>query len=452
MDLTHLIFMEMKYKLNPVVSLVIVISLFLIASNTIIYMEVNEMNIPLSSYLIVVIALFFINITAFMFLQMDYMSNRIEFSKFVLSLTFFGCLVYFAETIIIIQKPVNDALELQIKANDTAIFYLFRQMSFIILLILAIYSYKLEQSQILNGCRKIKIMVYCLFPTFIMPIIAHNLSSHNATYTLMLTNYLSGDKKAIWNIQYINALIILWSLTSYFIVKVTKLSSDIWNGMLVICLSAIMYNTFLLLLDKYNLSIWYLSRAIEVLSKLFVIGTLMNCVFVKLKIANHLAIRDPMTNIHNRRFFFTRLEEILKSTCQNICVMVIDLDDFKSINDTWGHPTGDSTLLAVVDIIGQYIGPNDIFARIGGEEFGIIVKKSSLKDAIEFSNMLRNNVKIETAKGNKYNIPRTITLSVGGTLLTSGTYSVGDVIKAVDNALYSVKNNGKDGIMFAEVN
>ncbi|XLF30610.1 diguanylate cyclase domain-containing protein [Klebsiella pneumoniae] len=66
--------------------------------------------------------------------------------------------------------------------------------------------------------------------------------------------------------------------------------------------------------------------------------------------------------------------------------------------------------------------------------------------------MLRNNVKIETAKGNKYNIPRTITLSVGGTLLTSGTYSVGDVIKAVDNALYSVKNNGKDGIMFAEVN
>ena len=84
MDLTHLIFMEMKYKLNPVVSLVIVISLFLIASNTIIYMEVNEMNIPLSSYLIVVIALFFINITAFMFLQMDYMSNRIEFSKFVL--------------------------------------------------------------------------------------------------------------------------------------------------------------------------------------------------------------------------------------------------------------------------------------------------------------------------------------------------------------------------------
>lgn len=50
--------MEMKYKLNPVVSLVIVISLFLIASNTIIYMEVNEMNIPLSSYLIIVIALF----------------------------------------------------------------------------------------------------------------------------------------------------------------------------------------------------------------------------------------------------------------------------------------------------------------------------------------------------------------------------------------------------------
>ncbi len=103
-------------------------------------------------------------------------------------------------------------------------------------------------------------------------------------------------------------------------------------------------------------------------------------------------------------------------------------------------------------LLAQYIGLNDIFARIGGEEFGIIVKKSSLKDAIEFSNMLRNNVKIETAKGNKYNIPRTITLSVGGTLLTSGTYSVGDVIKAVDNALYSVKNNGKDGIMFAEVN
>ncbi|MCS6038946.1 diguanylate cyclase [Klebsiella pneumoniae subsp. pneumoniae] len=73
--------------------------------------------------------------------------------------------------------------------------------------------------------------------------------------------------------------------------------------------------------------------------------------------------------------------------------MVIDLDDFKSINDTWGHPTGDSTLLAVVDIIGQYIGPNDIFARISGEGVWYYCEKSSLKDAIEFSNMLRNNVK-----------------------------------------------------------
>lgn len=118
-------------KLNNIILISVIISGLLIFINTVLYIEVDEMRIPQSTYLIVIIAIFFIDIIAFMFIQMDFMSNNSSFSTFILSLTFFSSLVYLTETIIIIQQPIKPVLSVQMKANDTAIFYLFRQCSFI---------------------------------------------------------------------------------------------------------------------------------------------------------------------------------------------------------------------------------------------------------------------------------------------------------------------------------
>lgn len=367
-------------------------------------------------------------------------------------MTFFSSLIYFAETIIIIQQPVKPCLSVQMKANDTAIFYLFRQLSFISLLCIALVINKIENIRKINKSKRIAIFFFCLIPTVILPMFAHNLSSHNPTYTLMLTDYTNENGKAIWNTNYINILIIMWACMAYFIISSTKLNSGLWNSMIVICLSAIVYNIFLLFLDKYNLSIWYTSRVIEVLSKLFVIGTLMFNVFTKLKIANALAIRDPMTKLYNRSYFIEQLNELLrKNDERNLCVMILDLDNFKKINDTWGHPVGDMVIMAIVDIIKRNIRDDDIFSRLGGEEFGLILKNISLNDSQYFGMRICDVVKRETGEGNKYNIPRTTTVSIGGAYIYDGIYLSSQIVKTADDALYNIKRNGKNNCLIKEM-
>ena len=98
---------------------------------------------------------------------------------------------------------------------------------------------------------------------------------------------------------------------------------------------------FLLLLDTYNLSLWYISRAVEVLSKLFVICTLMFHVFNLLKIFGDRVDRDPLTQIYNRKYFYEALPRVRSlRTEKGTSIMMLDIDNFKSINDNWGHLVG----------------------------------------------------------------------------------------------------------------
>ncbi|WP_368533738.1 MASE4 domain-containing protein, partial [Enterobacter hormaechei] len=92
----------------------------------------------MTTYLIVMIALFFLDTIIFIFIQMLYASDRTRFSLFILSLAFLSGLVYFIETIIVIQLPEHAGFTQAAKTNDTAVFYFFRQLSFIVLLALAV--------------------------------------------------------------------------------------------------------------------------------------------------------------------------------------------------------------------------------------------------------------------------------------------------------------------------
>lgn len=101
---------------------------------------------------------------------------------------------------------------------------------------------------------------------------------------------------------------------------VTKLDSNIWNSIIIICFSAIVYNFFLLLLDVYNLSIWYIGRTVEVISKLFIIFTLMYNVFSKLSECPDMEIKDPLTQIYNRRYYFSTLGKIIDENSKKMFV------------------------------------------------------------------------------------------------------------------------------------
>ncbi|HDW3209747.1 TPA: GGDEF domain-containing protein [Escherichia coli] len=265
--------------------------------------------------------------------------------------------------------------------------------------------------------------ILCILLSFLLGFMPHNLSSYNTNCSFMLTNYLSPNGTAIWGIRYINILIMLWIFMLYVIIKVTNLNSSLWNSIIILCISALTYNFLLLFLDRYNLSIWYISRAIEVFSKIFIIGSLMHTVFAKLNIINSQVMLDTMTQIYNRNYFFDQLDRLTTNTGnKNTCVMIIDLDNFKKINDSWGGSIGDRVILAIVEIIKKIIKKDDVFSRLGGEEFGLILRNVNIDESKKIAHNICNSIKIETGIKNSYNIPTVTTISIGGVYVHKGIY------------------------------
>ncbi|MBE4855880.1 GGDEF domain-containing protein [Enterobacter cloacae complex sp. P40RS] len=417
----------------------------MIAVNSFCVNDSPGFRVPMTTYLIVMIALFFLDTIIFIFIQMQYASDRSHPSLLILSLAFLSGLVYFIETIVIIQLPENAGFSYAVKTNDTAVFYFFRQLSLIFLLALAVWVEKLSTRSVLGRRNKAKLALALFIPLVVFPVLAHYMSSYHPALSLTIASDGRDRHDPVWNVSYVNVLIAFWSFLLCYMTYVTRLSSGIWNSIIVVCLSAIIYNFFLLLLDTYNMSLWYISRTVEVFSKLFVICTLLFHVFSMLKIFGDRVNRDPLTQIFNRKYFYEALQRIRTlRTEKGASIMMLDIDNFKSINDTWGHPAGDRVLLAVVDIIKDSIRDKDIFARLGGEEFGLLLPDTDANLALSVAERIRQNVQRRTGQGNHYAIPAEVTLSIGVCSAIQNSLNSNDVIRNVDDALYEAKHNGKN--------
>ena len=138
------------------------------------------------NYLMVVVALFFLNAVIFPFMLMKYFTNKQILPTLILSLAFLSGLIYLVETIVIIHKPINGSTLIQTKSNDVSIFYIFRQLSFICLTSLALFCYG-KDNILDNNKKKTGILLLALIPFLVFPLLAHNLSSYNADYSLYVS-------------------------------------------------------------------------------------------------------------------------------------------------------------------------------------------------------------------------------------------------------------------------
>ncbi len=154
-------------------------------------------------------------------------------------------------------------------------------------------------------------------------------------------------------------------------------------------------------------------------------------------------LRDKLTNAYNREFFennYKRLIDIYKNEDKFFALTMIDIDDFKKVNDTFGHDIGDKVLINLVSKIEKTLRSDDVLIRWGGEEFIILLKVSS-KEALELVlEKLRNTIENSKFK----NLPK-ITCSFGGTLYENDE-NITETIKRADMALYTAKANGKNRI------
>jgi diguanylate cyclase (GGDEF)-like protein len=154
------------------------------------------------------------------------------------------------------------------------------------------------------------------------------------------------------------------------------------------------------------------------------------------------AIRDPLTGLYNRRFLSEALEKEV-SRCERYgsesSLVILDLDDFKAINDVHGHAVGDDVLREVARIGEGLVRPHDSFARIGGEEFAMLLPETSQLDALLIAERLR------TAISRASIVPdRRVTVSGGVASCPGDARTREDLHRRADAALYWAKRNGKD--------
>ncbi len=160
-----------------------------------------------------------------------------------------------------------------------------------------------------------------------------------------------------------------------------------------------------------------------------------------------LASTDPLTGINNRREFFKLANELFAISKENdLFAVMIDIDNFKLLNDTYGHSIGDEVLILLTKTIKDLLKENEIFGRLGGEEFAIVYKLDSNKDSYEKINSIRQIVENLHFENGKSQIK--FTISVGISQKTKEDTLVDSILARADKALYEAKGSGRNKVIF----
>lgn len=161
-----------------------------------------------------------------------------------------------------------------------------------------------------------------------------------------------------------------------------------------------------------------------------------------------LASTDELTGLRNRRHMMGRLEEEFERAIrlsEPLCVTMLDLDFFKKINDTWGHPFGDHVLKWVANRMNEVVRAYDVVGRIGGEEFLIVSPSTTLDEALVLAERLRATIEQETINHGGSVIP--LTISAGIALMDKSDINCEDLIRRADAALYRAKQSGRNRVV-----
>ena len=162
-----------------------------------------------------------------------------------------------------------------------------------------------------------------------------------------------------------------------------------------------------------------------------------------------LSVTDALTGLLNRRYIEQRLDEEVKRSNRHgypMSFLLLDVDHFKSYNDTYGHPAGDVALKLVANVIKDTLRGADVAARFGGEEFAILLPQTVDEEAAAIAERVRRNIEATEFPH------RDVTVSIGVASCSSELCSTVGLVDAADKALYDAKRHGRNGVrMFAEM-
>jgi two-component system cell cycle response regulator len=163
-----------------------------------------------------------------------------------------------------------------------------------------------------------------------------------------------------------------------------------------------------------------------------------------------LALTDELTGLYNRRYVIAHIEELVSRVnndgAADTSVMMFDVDHFKQVNDQYGHPGGDDALRQLADRALRGVRSIDLVARLGGEEFVVVMPETNLAAALTVADRLRNSVAGEPFFIHTVGERRPITISAGVAVARPGD-TVDTLLQRADDALYQAKNSGRNRVV-----
>jgi two-component system cell cycle response regulator len=165
-----------------------------------------------------------------------------------------------------------------------------------------------------------------------------------------------------------------------------------------------------------------------------------------------LAVTDGLTGLYNRRFMDTHIEQLVKEAQdyqKPLAVLMMDIDHFKRVNDTFGHNVGDEVIKEFAQRILRSVRPSDLAVRYGGEEFVVILPGTLKEDAKVVADRLRNNIEkvpftVSTEEGI---LSKTVSIGIAG---LKPNETAEQILKRADDALYKAKNGGRNQCIVSE--
>jgi diguanylate cyclase (GGDEF)-like protein len=158
-----------------------------------------------------------------------------------------------------------------------------------------------------------------------------------------------------------------------------------------------------------------------------------------------LVVTDTLTQINNRRYFMQRgTEEILRENRSNqpLVLLMMDLDEFKKVNDSHGHAVGDLVLQHVARVLSSNVREIDILGRLGGEEFAVLSPNTSLKDAVILAERMRQSIENTPIVISGQSLM--VTVSIGAAEFREEMTSISALLRNADAAMYQAKHSGRN--------
>lgn len=169
------------------------------------------------------------------------------------------------------------------------------------------------------------------------------------------------------------------------------------------------------------------------------------------EISLSMALTDSLTGLYNRRYLEVHLEKLLRKNQENkkaLGVLLVDIDHFKKVNDTYGHKVGDEVLKIFADRLKDKLRSVDLVARLGGEEFAVILPDVYEARAHQIAERLRSSIADEPFKCSAPEGKISVTTSIGGALIDHGAHTVVEVLARADKCLYEAKTGGRNNTIF----